>query len=348
VLIEGNPDSTALTMVAQRMLAAIGEPFNLQGHGFQVSGSIGIAQFPDDGDDATTLLRHADTAMYQAKAQGKNNVQFYTAEWAEQAARLFAIENDLRHAIERGELQLHYQPKVSISSGEIVGAEALLRWRHPQRGLVPPTEFIPVAEDRGLIIGIGRWVVQAACAQLRSWRDAGLRTPCVAVNLSVRQLASDSLVEDFGEALTVHGLSPLDLEIEITESALMADPDRANRILHCFHDMGMRISIDDFGTGYSSLAYLKRFPASTVKIDRSFVSGLPGDRDDLAITQAVIAMAHTLGLSVVAEGVETRPQLGMLRELGCDEAQGYLFGRPVPAEQFAQLLPRRPQDAKVL
>jgi EAL domain-containing protein (putative c-di-GMP-specific phosphodiesterase class I) len=220
----------------------------------------------------------------------------------------------------------------------MVSIEALLRWQHPTRGLVPPMEFIPLAEERGLIVPIGRWVIHAACRQIREWRDAGLRVPPVAVNLSARQFASDSLVDDFLEAMTQYQVAASDLEVELTESVLMADPDRANEVLQRLHGLGVRISIDDFGTGYSSLSYLKRFPAQTVKIDRSFISGLPNDADDVAIIEAVIAMAHSLGLAVVAEGVETDEQLAALRRLGCDEAQGYLLGRPMPAPALAAQL----------
>jgi EAL domain-containing protein (putative c-di-GMP-specific phosphodiesterase class I) len=279
--------------------------------------------------------------MYLAKEKGKNNVQFYTAELAGMAARQFEMESELQLALSRGELLLHFQPKVDIASGKMVSVEALLRWAHPTRGLVPPLDFIPLAEERGLIVPIGRWVIQAACRQIRDWRAAGIVTPPVAVNLSARQFASETLVDDISGAMALFGVAPSDLEVELTESVLMADPERANEVLQQLHAMGVRISIDDFGTGYSSLSYLKRFPAQTVKIDRSFISGLPSDADDLAITEAVIAMAHSLGLNVVAEGVETHEQLAALRRLGCDEAQGFLLGRPMAAVDLAaqMLLP---------
>jgi EAL domain-containing protein (putative c-di-GMP-specific phosphodiesterase class I) len=276
--------------------------------------------------------------MYLAKEKGKNNVQFYTAELADLAARQFELESALQLALTRGELLLHFQPKIDIAGGRMVSIEALLRWQHPTRGLVPPMEFIPLAEERGLIVPIGRWVIQAACRQIRDWRDLGLRVPPVAVNLSARQFASDTLVDDFIEAMKQYEVAASDLEVELTESVLMADPERANQVLQQLHGLGVRISIDDFGTGYSSLSYLKRFPAQTVKIDRSFIRGLPSDADDIAIIEAVIAMAHSLGLAVVAEGVETDEQLSALRRLGCDEAQGYLLGRPMPASALAAQL----------
>jgi diguanylate cyclase (GGDEF)-like protein/PAS domain S-box-containing protein len=340
VLIEQGGSPANLSRIAQKLLTAIAEPVTLEGSNFQVTGSLGIALSPRDGDDAATLLRHADAAMYLAKERGKNNLQFFTAELAEESARQFALESELRLALARDELLLHYQPKIDLVSGRMAGVEALLRWQHPSRGLVGPGEFIGLAEDRGLIVPLGRWVMQAACRQIQAWRQAGLGVAPVAVNLSARQFAHDALVGDLQDAMHRYGVSPAELEVELTESALMADPDRASDVLHRLADLGMRIAIDDFGTGYSSLSYLKRFPAQTVKIDRSFICGLPGDADDAAITQAVIAMAHSLGLKVVAEGVETDLQLQMLQRIGCDEAQGYLLGRPMPAIDLSARLPR--------
>jgi diguanylate cyclase (GGDEF)-like protein/PAS domain S-box-containing protein len=347
VLLEGDTGAVDLTTIARKLLAAIGEPLTLHGHNFLVTGSIGIGLFPSDGTDAATLLKHADAAMYLAKEKGKNNVQFYTAELAELAARQFQLESALQLALARGELLLHYQPKVHIDSGSTVGVEALLRWAHPTRGLVPPMEFIPLAEERGLIVPIGRWVIRTACRQIREWHAAGAAVPPVAVNLSARQFASDTLVDDIVEAMALYEVAPGELEVELTESVLMADPERANEVLRRLHGLGVRIAIDDFGTGYSSLSYLKRFPAQTVKIDRSFISGLPADGDDLAIAEAVIAMAHSLGLGVVAEGVETEAQLSALRDLGCDEAQGFLLGRPMPAAELKARL-RPPAETAVV
>jgi diguanylate cyclase (GGDEF)-like protein/PAS domain S-box-containing protein len=343
VLLEGCTPAD-LGHVANKMLASIGEPLMLHGCTLDMTCSIGIGIFPADGDDAATLLKHADAAMYLAKERGKNNVQFYTAELADLAARQFVLESELRLALARDELFLHYQPKIDLATGEMRSVEALLRWEHPQRGLVPPNDFIPLAEERGLIVPLGRWDNQAACRQMREWRRDGLAVPRVAVNLSARQFASETLIEDLVRALEAHDIEPSQFEVELTESALMADPERANQVLRQVDAMGVRISIDDFGTGYSSLSYLKRFPARTVKIDRSFIRGLPGDTNDAAITQAVIAMAHSLGLAVVAEGVECETQLQTLREMGCDEVQGYLLGRPMPPADLALRMERRKAD----
>lgn len=341
-VLEGGAGTDEISGVAQKMLATIGEPLVLQGREFDVTGSIGIGMFPSDGEDGASLLKHADAAMYLAKERGKNNFQFYTAELDEVTARKFAMESQLRSAIARDELVLHYQPKVDIASGAMHSVEALVRWAHPLRGLVAPGDFIALAEERGLIVPLGRWVMQAACRQMQGWRSAGLLVPSVAINLSARQFASDTLLDDLVDALALYGIAASEFEVELTESVLMADPERACRVLEQMHAMGVSISIDDFGTGYSSLSYLKRVPAQTVKIDRSFISGLPDNKDDAAITQAVIAMAHSLGLGVVAEGVETDAQLQMLRHMGCDEAQGYLLGRPLPAAELALRLVQAP------
>ena len=340
VLLDGQSDAGAMAAVARKLLAVVNEPLSLRGRTVWITASCGIAMYPADGDDAQTLLKNADAAMYQAKAGGKNNFHFYTAALAAQSELLFALETDLRHAIERGEMVLHFQPKFDIAGGAMRGVEALVRWQHPQRGLVPPSEFIPVAEESGLIVPLGRWVLREACAQLERWRAVGLAVPRCAVNLSARQFASDTLVDDVLESLSAAGVAPTLLEVEITESVLMADPDRAHAVLQRLHALGVHIAIDDFGTGYSSLAYLMRFPAQTLKIDRSFVSGLPLDRGAAAITQAVIALSHSLGLKVVAEGVETQAQLDFLRGLGCDAVQGYLTGRPMPEALLAQRLAR--------
>jgi diguanylate cyclase (GGDEF)-like protein/PAS domain S-box-containing protein len=334
ILVEGYSKMETLSHIARKMLAAIARPCMVQGRELLVTGSLGASSYPEDGDEAATLLRNADTAMYKAKEQGKNNYQFYSAQLAAHASRQLTLETELRHAVERDELVLHYQPKFDLQSHRMVGVEALLRWNHPERGLLAPGDFIGLAEDSGLIVPIGHWVLRAACAQFVAWIRDGFDAPRCAVNLSARQFANGSVMSHVQDALESAGAPPYALEVEITESLLMTEPARAIETLNTLRAMGVHIAIDDFGTGYSSLAYLKRLPAHCVKIDRSFIEGLPGDRDDAAITQAVIAMAHSLDMQVVAEGVETVDQLRFLQQLGCDCAQGYFFSRPVPAEQL--------------
>jgi EAL domain-containing protein (putative c-di-GMP-specific phosphodiesterase class I) len=284
------------------------------------------------------LMKNADISMYRAKEQGRNNYQFYSAHMNVHTLERLTLESDLRHALERNEFRLYYQPKLDIRSGRVTGAEALLRWQRPARAAVLPAHFIPLAEETGLIVPIGGWVLKTACLHREAWPDRGLPRLTVAVNLSARQFAQEGLLEDVARTLRETGLDPASLEFEITESMVMRDPEHAVKLLGGFKDMGIRLSIDDFGTGYSSLNYLKRFPLDTVKIDRAFIQDLPENPDDAAITRAIIAMAHSLRLKVVAEGVETEAQMSFLRELGCDEMQGYLFSGPLPVDEFLQLL----------
>ncbi len=333
VLLEGAATPEDAAVVAEKLRLATCEPMMLRGCRFELGASLGVALYPRDGDEATTLLQHADAAMYDAKNAGGNAVRFYTPDMADSARQAFELESALRLALTRDELVLHYQPKLHAGSGELSGLEALVRWQHPTRGLVMPGEFIPLAEERGLILTLGRWVLRAACRQIAAWAERGLAPVPVAVNVSARQFNSGCLLHDVSVALAESGVAPSLLVLELTESTLMADPQRAADLLRRLHDQGVRIAIDDFGTGYSSLAHLKRFPAGQLKLDRSFVRGLPDDEGDRAITGAVIAMAHNLGLDVVAEGVETEDQRRFLVGLGCDELQGYLLGRPAPPEQ---------------
>ncbi len=332
-------------IVATRLLRAVSEPHTVDDHELHITTSIGVSVYPEDGEDAETLIKHADTAMYQAKENGRQSYQFFKPAMNVRAVERQSIEESLRRALERREFVLHYQPKVDLRTGAITGAEALVRWMHPTRGMVPPMQFIPIAEDSGLILPIGRWVLREACEQARAWADAGLPAPSVAVNVSSVavnvssvELWDEGFLEGLLAVLRETGLDPASLEIELTESVLMKHADASAAILQALRDVGVRVAIDDFGTGYSSLAYLRTFAVDTLKIDLSFVSQILTPEDDAGLVRAVISMAHGLGLRVVAEGVETPAQLAVLQAQGCDEAQGYYFSRPVPAEQFAELL----------
>ena len=329
---------TDATEIAERVLTAVGRTRVIVGQEFNISTSIGITLFPTDGDDAETLLTNADIAMYQAKEQGKNNFQFFTPAMNTRIQNRLALENDLRHGLERGEFVVYYQPQLNISTGQIVGVEALVRWQHPERGLVLPMEFIPVAEETGLIVPLGEWVLHAACAQIRSWQEAGLPPLRVAVNLSAREFQQGNLIEAVAGVLEETGLAPEFLQLEITEGVSIQDVDFTIKVMGELKEMGVQIAIDDFGTGYSALSYLRRFPIDVVKIDRSFVCDLTIDSTDAEIATTIIVMAHNLGLEVIAEGVETEEQLAFLKQRRCDEMQGYLFSKPVPAEKLEEIL----------
>ena len=338
VLVELLPDPLHVGGISRKLIDAVSAPMMLNEREVRVTASIGISTFPEDGADAATLLKNADLAMYRAKEQGKNTFQYYSAQMTSHSVERLALESGLRRAIEFGQLLLYYQPAFEVASGRLSGAEALVRWQHPELGLVAPTRFIPLAEESGLIEELGKWVLKAACAQLRAWRDQGLALPRVAVNISPRQFVRSDLPRAIERQTSDVGLDPHALEIEVTEGTVMREPERMAGILAQIKAMGVSVAIDDFGTGYSSLAYLKRFPIDRLKIDRSFISDLPGDADDAAITRSIIAMAHGLRLKVLAEGVETDAQLEFLRQHGCDEMQGYLHGKPMPVEQFTALL----------
>jgi diguanylate cyclase (GGDEF)-like protein len=335
VLMDELGDREPIARVSQRILDAVGRPFTLDGRDLHISASIGISVYPDDG---RTLLRNADIAMHRAKEKGGNSYQYYSAQLDNHSVERLALESGLRRALERDELSLHYQPKVNIASGQISGMEALLRWQHPELGAVSPARFIPIAEETGLIVPIGAWVLKTACAQTREWQRRGVRRFAVAVNLSPRQFAADNLLDDIRSALAESGLAPQDLEVEITESMVMNNPDQAIDVLRQVKALGVSVAIDDFGIGYSSLAYLKRFPIDTVKVDRSFVEDIPADENSMAIAQAVIAMAHNLRLKVVAEGVESEGQLSFLRGEGCDDIQGFYFCEARAASAIAAMM----------
>jgi diguanylate cyclase (GGDEF)-like protein/PAS domain S-box-containing protein len=333
--LSGNADAA---LVAQRIIEALARPFHLQGQQLFVSASVGIASYPDDGGNAELLLKNADTAMYGAKNGGRDNYRFFQAQMHENTTRRVQMETQLRQALERDEFLLHYQPKLDLAAGTVSGFEALLRWNHPERGLVAPLEFIPILEDTGLILPVGEWVIGAVCRQIKDWEAQGMAPAPVAINLSARQLQQGDLPGAIARIVAGAGVAPALLEFELTESMLMTDPEAAVAILSRIKALGMRLSVDDFGTGYSSLAYLKRFPLDALKIDRTFVRDLADDPDDAAITKAVIRLAHSLNLKVVAEGVETVEQLRELKRYDCDEIQGYYVGRPLPAADCGALL----------
>jgi len=333
--VHGVADAAA---VARRLVTALNEPVTVQGTELYVSGSVGVSMYPIDGTDIDALLMNADTAMYRAKEAGRGGFQFYDASMNARALDRLVMESMLRRALERSEFMLHYQPRVELATGRIVGAEALIRWQHPERGLVPPIEFITLAEGANLVIPIGEWAIGAACRQLAAWRTAGMGPISVAVNLSATHLRERSLPDLVQRTLEEYGLPPSSLEIEVTESVLMADPELCVENARRLSALGVGLSIDDFGTGYSSLSYLKRLPITSLKIDQSFVRDLATDPDDAAIITAIIAMAHSLKLRVIAEGVETEAQRAFLQAQQCDEFQGFLVSTAVEASAFAHLL----------
>jgi diguanylate cyclase (GGDEF)-like protein/PAS domain S-box-containing protein len=337
----GRRGAGAAASVARKLLADLGRPYLVAEYELHSTPSIGVGIFPADGEDTDTLMKNADTAMYQAKAAGRNNVQFFTLAMNEARGERLALEVGLRCAIEKGQLSLNYQPQVDLASGRVVGVEALLRWLHPELGWIPPLKFIPIAEDTGLIESIGAWVLEQALAQVARWRREGLADLRVAVNLSAQQLRHDGLAAQVAQSLQRHGLPGQALELEITESMAMQDPARTAALLRRLRAHGVALAVDDFGTGYSSLAYLKQLPLSCLKLDRSFVMDIEHDPNDAAICTATIQMAHSLGLGVVAEGVETRAQLDFLQRLGCDTVQGYFISKPLPAEACTAFLQQR-------
>jgi diguanylate cyclase (GGDEF)-like protein/PAS domain S-box-containing protein len=325
---------------AEKILLALRTPHRIDQHDLHLTASIGIVTYPDDGTEAETLMKNADFAMYHAKDSGRNNYQFFNPDMNVRAVERQFLEVGLRHALERQEFVLHYQPKISLETGAIMGVEALIRWCHPQRGLVPPAQFIPVAEECGFIVPIGRWVLREACRQTRAWKEAGLPPIHIAINISAVELRDKDFVAGVRAILTETGLEPRYLELEITETFLMQDAKSTATVLQALKDLGVTLALDDFGTGYSSLSHLKRFPIDTLKIDQSFVRDLATDADDASIISAVISMGESLHMRVVAEGVETRDQFLFLQEHSCPFAQGYYFSPPVMAGEFSQLLER--------
>jgi len=338
ILLEKVRSVEEISRIAEKLLRAISARADVAGHELHLSTSIGVTVYPLDHRDADALLRNADLAMYHAKQEGRNNVQFFSRDMSERTETRVDLLGRLRGAVARGELQLHYQPQVDVRSGAVIGVEALLRWNDPERGQVPPMHFIPLAEDTGLIVEIGEWVLREACSQAKAWLDAGLGPLTVAVNLSPRQFRQKNLVSRVGAILAETALPPHLLELEITESTVMHRTEEAAASLRALHELGVQISLDDFGTGYSSLAYLHRFPVHSLKVDQSFVRDIKSDRDDAAIVSTVISLARQLNLKALAEGVETEAQLAFLRVRGCDSFQGYLFCRPQPSADIEALL----------
>ena len=341
VVLENLEEEVDAVSVANKIQTAFNRPITVNGETLHVSTSIGIALYPEDGMNAETLMQNADTAMYQAKGQGCNNYQFFAPFMNEQAREKLVLENTLQEALSRDEFQLYYQPIIDIGTGAMVSAEALIRWDSPERGLIPPDKFIPIAEETGVIVPIGDWVIRQACRDLVSWKGMGFAPPRVSVNISPRQFRQPSLQARIRATLEATGVSAQQLELEMTESALMERPDQAARLLNELKSLGMGIVIDDFGTGYSSLAYLKKFPIDKLKIDRSFVRDLESDKSDREITLAVIALSHNLGLRVVAEGVETQTQLDFMHRHKCDYVQGFYYSKPMRGDAFTAYLSTR-------
>jgi len=338
VLLNVINESREASKAAQRIVELLSKPFMLDGSEIFISSSIGIAIYPDDGTDVTTLLKNADAAMYHAKEHGKNNYQYYKQYMNAAAFDRLTLENDLRRAIEQDGLILYYQPQISTVNGAVIGLEALIRWQHPDKGIILPSDFIPLAEDTGLIIPISEWVLKTACRQIKTWQAEGHKIVPVAVNLSSRQFQQEDFIMILSGILDESGIDPHNLILEITESTIMENTDTVFDLLHELNEMGLLLTIDDFGTGYSSLSYLKKFPIHAIKIDRSFVSEINTNDDDAAIAMAIISMAHSLKLKVIAEGVETKDQLMMLCEQRCDAIQGYFFSPALHPENISEIL----------
>lgn len=338
VLLQGVNQPEDAAVAARRLLDSVAESYSMGQHNLHITTSIGVSLYPDDGPDAETLIKNADTAMYQAKEHGRQSFQFFKAEMNVRAVERQSIEEDLRRALERNEFALHYQPKIDLATGAITGVEALLRWTHPTRGSISPAQFIPIAEDTGLILPIGAWVLREACTQAQAWVEAGLPMGTIAVNVSAIELRNADFLREMLSTLCDSGHDPRSLELELTESFLMKNSGSAASVLQSIREKGVRIAIDDFGTGFSSLSYMRKFPLDALKIDQSFIRQIVTSSDDTAIVSAIISMGQSLKLRAIAEGVETTEDLTFLQQLKCDEAQGYYFSRPVPAERCADLL----------
>ncbi len=340
--ISGEKGVERVVVVADRIRNAIAnQPFVIDSHDFAVTTSIGIAVFPDNGNDVVELMKSANAALHHARSKGRNSYQFHTADMNQRAFELLLLERDLRQALDQNQFVLHYQPQVDLRTGNIIGAEALIRWEHPERGMVSPGDFIPVAEDRGLIVPIGEWVLEEACRQNKEWQELGLSKVVVAVNLSALQFQKKNLWKVIAGRLKRHALDPELFELELTESSIMRDAEASIATMDSLKQVGVKLSLDDFGTGYSSMNQLKRLPLDKLKIDQSFVRGLPHDQNDLAIARAIIAMGKAMNLKTIAEGVETKAQLDVLKSLDCDEMQGFYMAKPMPASGFVEFMRER-------
>jgi diguanylate cyclase (GGDEF)-like protein len=348
IILNGQSNEEVIFRAMQRIAARVAEPITIEGKELYVTCSAGISLYPQDGEDVDTLLKNADAAMYRAKEHGRNNFQFYTSEMNERVNERLQMENALRRALERQEFLLHYQQKIDVKTGALVGAEALVRWMHPEWGLVRPARFIPLAEETGLIVQLGEWVLHEACRQARTWLDQGFDPGVVSVNLSARQFRQEGLVRMVSRILEDTGVEPAGLEVELTESMVMHNVEAAIATLQGLKSLGVTLSVDDFGTGYSSLSYLKNLPIDTLKIDRSFVReiGAGAGEDEGVLAQAIISLGHSLHLKVIAEGVETDAQLRFLKRHGCDQVQGFLYGEPLPPMGYARMLEKAKKKGK--
>jgi diguanylate cyclase (GGDEF)-like protein len=335
IILDDIPALRFAANFVERLLTVFAQPFLVEGHELFVTASIGVSVYPQDGEEIDALVRHADVAMYQTKNSGRNGFSFFSATMTEGATERLRLEHDLHGALQRHEFVLHYQPQFSLETRQLMGVEALCRWNHPTLGLVPPNQFIPIAEDVGLIDRLGAWVLEESCRQMIAWDHAGFRVPRLAVNLSVRELERTNLVDEITDILQRTGITPDRLELEVTESMIMRNPEVGIQTLAALRELGVTLAVDDFGTGYSSLAYLKRLPLNRLKIDRSFVEKLTQDPNDDAIVRAILALGRSLGLETLAEGIETLAQVDFLVAEGCVEGQGYLFSRPLPPDELA-------------
>ncbi|MCK4704414.1 MAG: EAL domain-containing protein, partial [Gammaproteobacteria bacterium] len=331
-------DNSQAAIIAEKILQNIGKTIKIDGHELNTSPSIGISIYPNDGDSVDELLRTADVAMYHAKEHGRNTYHYFTESMFIAANERIKIERELRVALHSEQLSLHYQPQISSADLKVIAMEALLRWNHPEQGMISPEIFIPIAEDAGIIYELGKWVIDESCRQLIAWKSDGFTGYRIAINLSTKQLQSESLADDIQSIMKKHQVTGNEMELEITETAAMSDPEQAIQQLGALRELGIQLSIDDFGTGYSSLAYLKQLPIQSLKLDKSFVHDIETDPNDAAICTATIALAHNLDLTVVAEGIETKMQLDFLTEHGCDYLQGYYFSKPLPADEMSEFL----------